>query len=110
MGKKGKRSKLGETHSTFTVNWGELSDKDWWKRLGLGSDSPAKPVEEDLINHPPHYTRGKIEVIDFIEDQALGYHESNALKYICRARWKGKELSDLKKAIWYLNRKIQRMA
>ncbi len=60
----------------------------------------------DLVNHPIHYTKGKIEVIDFIEDQKLGYKEGNVVKYVCRARYKGK-LQDLKKAQWYLNRLIE---
>ncbi len=62
----------------------------------------------DTINHPPHYTSGKIEVIDFIEDQHLGYHLGNVIKYVCRAGKKDpeKEIEDLKKAEWYLVRYI----
>lgn len=63
-------------------------------------------VEEDVINHPSHYTRGKIEVIDFIEDQQLPYHLGNVIKYIARAGYKGDKLEDLKKARWYLDRYI----
>ena len=61
----------------------------------------------DPINHPEHYNQGKIEVIDFIEDQELPYHEANAVKYVCRSRFKGNRVQDLKKAVWYLNRRIQ---
>lgn len=65
----------------------------------------------DIVNHPSHYTDGKIEVINFIEDKGLNFHRGNAVKYIARAGKKNpaKEVEDLKKAIWYLNRKIQRM-
>lgn len=66
----------------------------------------VKVVEEDVINHPSHYTRGKIEVIDFIEDQQLPYHLGNVIKYIARAGHKGDKLEDLKKARWYLDRYI----
>ena len=66
----------------------------------------VKVVEEDVINHPSHYTRGKIEVIDFIEDQRLPYHLGNVIKYIARAGYKGDKLEDLKKARWYLDRYI----
>lgn len=62
---------------------------------------------EDLVNHPEHYTKGKIEVIEFIEDQDLEYHESNVVKYVARAKHKGKRIEDLKKALWYLDRKIR---
>jgi hypothetical protein len=63
----------------------------------------------DAVDHPPHYNFGKIEVIDFIEDQQLGFHEGNTVKYVARARHKGRELEDLKKARWYLDRKIQQL-
>ena len=65
----------------------------------------------DVVNHPSHYTDGKIEVIDFIEDKGLNFHRGNAVKYIARAGKKNtaKEVEDLKKAVWYLNREIQRM-
>lgn len=64
------------------------------------------PKKEDVINHPSHYTRGNIEVIDFIEDQQLPYHLGNVIKYIARAGHKGDKLEDLKKARWYLDRYI----
>ena len=35
---------------------------------------------EDAVNHPLHYTSGKIETIDFIEDQGLNFHRGNAVK------------------------------
>ena len=65
----------------------------------------------DVVNHPSHYTDGKIEVRDFIEDKGLNFHRGNAVKYIARAGKKNpaKEVEDLKKAVWYLNREIQRM-
>lgn len=63
----------------------------------------------DPVNHPPHYTFGKIEVIDVIEDWELGFHEGNTVKYIARAKHKNNELEDLKKARWYLDRKISQL-
>ena len=65
----------------------------------------------DFVNHPSHYTDGKIEVIDFIEDKGLNFHRGNAVKYIARAGKKDseKEVEDLRKAVWYLNREITRL-
>lgn len=63
-------------------------------------------IKHDAVNHPSHYTRGRIEVIDFIEDQQLPYHLGNVIKYIARAGYKGDKLEDLKKARWYLDRYI----
>lgn len=63
----------------------------------------------DLVNHPQHYTFGKIEVIDAIEDWQLGFHEGNVVKYVARAKHKGRELEDLRKGAWYLNRRIKNL-
>ena len=62
----------------------------------------------DPVNHPAHYTSGKIEVIDYIEDQKLPYHLGNTVKYISRAGKKDKDktVEDLKKAVWYIQRYI----
>lgn len=60
----------------------------------------------NVIDHPSHYNRGKIEVIDFIEDQGLSFHLGNVIKYVTRAGAKGDKLEDLKKARWYLDRYI----
>jgi len=65
------------------------------------------PTLVDMINHPPHYTSGGIETIDFIEAKNLGYNLGNAIKYIARSGKKGDALQDLQKAIWYLNREIR---
>jgi hypothetical protein len=60
----------------------------------------------DPINKPAHYNAGKIEVIDFIEDQGFGFHLANVVKYVSRAAHKGDIVTDLKKARWYLDRFI----
>ena len=74
------------------------------KRKTRKTRKSAAPVE--TVNHPAHYNSGKIEVIDFIEDQQLGFHAGNVIKYVARCRHKG-GLEDLKKARWYLERLIQ---
>lgn len=63
----------------------------------------------EAVNHPSHYNAGKIEVIDAIEDWKLDFHEGNVVKYVARAKHKGKELEDLEKAAWYLNRRIENL-
>lgn len=63
----------------------------------------------DVVNHPKHYTFGKFEVIDVLEDWQLDFHLGNAVKYIARHRHKGRPLEDLKKARWYLERAIQNL-
>lgn len=65
----------------------------------------------DNVNHPSHYTRGfgGHEVIGITE--WLSFNRGNAVKYLCRAGKKkgADELEDLNKALWYLNREIQRV-
>lgn len=67
----------------------------------------------DNVNHPSHYNTGRIEVIDAIEDWGFGegFNRGNAIKYIVRAGKKEakKEIEDLEKARWYLNREINRL-
>lgn len=71
----------------------------------ITTDKKHNPIS-NVIDHPSHYNRGKIEVIDFIEDQGLSFHLGNVIKYITRAGSKGDKLEDLKKARWYLDRYI----
>ena len=71
-------------------------------------EDPRVP-QFDNVNHPEHYRAGGIETIDFIEAKDLNYRLGNAVKYITRAKHKGNELEDLKKAQWYLNREINKL-
>jgi hypothetical protein len=69
----------------------------------------AKFEEVDMVNHPPHYTTGGIETIDFIEaklsaEEFTGYCRGNAMKYLSRAGLKGPSEEDIRKAKWYLDR------
>ena len=66
--------------------------------------------DQDMVNHPRHYTSGKIEVIKIMEDQLnpeeyRGYIKGQVIKYITRERHKN-GIEDLKKAHWYLTRLI----
>lgn len=71
----------------------------------------------DEVNNPQHYTDTKIEVIEYIEDKNLGFCLGNVVKYISRAGKKHsagktdkeKEIQDLKKAKWYLERRIKEL-
>lgn len=61
----------------------------------------------DPVN-PDHYRRhlSGIECIQITEH--MGFCLGNAMKYIWRADLKANPLEDLKKAVWYLEREIQR--
>ena len=59
-------------------------------------------MKYDNVEHPLHYNQYPHEVIELTEN--LGFCLGNAVKYILRAPFKGKEVEDLQKAKWYLNR------
>ena len=60
------------------------------------------------VSHPSHYNQG-IEAIDVIESWGLNFSLGNVIKYTLRAPYKGKEIEDLEKAKWYLEREIIRL-
>lgn len=70
-------------------------------------DSEEKP---DNVNHPSHYTNGKYECIDVMEDvfgenAIKTYCLLNAFKYMYRCQYKhNTPTEDIKKTVWYLNK------
>ena len=60
------------------------------------------------VSHPSHYNQG-IEPIDIIESWGLNFSLGNAIKYILRSPYKGKQIEDLEKARWYIDREINRL-
>lgn len=70
-----------------------------------------KSNNDDVINHPNHYTQGKYEVIDIIENATKDLKGiqavcvGNVLKYILRFQYKN-GVEDIKKAKWYLDKLI----
>lgn len=67
----------------------------------------AHPIK-DVVNHPPHYTAhpSGVECIQITE--TMNFCLGNAVKYIWRADLKDDAIEDLKKAVWYVNREIER--
>ena len=63
----------------------------------------------DLVDHPPHYNHGKYETIDVIEEWGLDFHCGSAIKYISRHKHKGQARRDIEKAIWYLQRYLEKL-
>lgn len=66
----------------------------------------------EAVNHPQHYGGDTTyEAIKVIEAWELDFCLGNTVKYISRAgkKDKAKELEDLKKAEWYLQRRIKQL-
>jgi hypothetical protein len=71
-------------------------------------------MDQDLVNHPPHYTSGRVETIDFIEDcvqqapdAVVGGLQWQVLKYMSRLWLKDDPALDAGKARFYLDRLIR---
>jgi hypothetical protein len=67
-------------------------------------------MDKEMVNHPNHYggESNPYEAIKVIDAWSLDFCLGNTVKYISRAGKKhpDKELEDLKKALWYLQHKI----
>ena len=70
-------------------------------------------MEKEMVKNPIHYggADNQYEAIKVIEAWDLDFHLGNTVKYISRAGKKDtdKEIQDLKKAAWYLERKIKNL-
>ncbi len=82
-----------------------MNDQEILKRIA----EIQSEQQDDPVNHPSHYTYGKIECLDYIEDKGFGFNLGNAVKYITRAGHKKDAVEDLKKAVFYINREIRNL-
>lgn len=80
------------------------------------SSDNERAVAHDNVNHPAHYTAGGIECIDCIESMiapiknpTYAFLTGQSLKYLARYTMKN-GVEDLKKARWYLDRLIGKVA
>ena len=92
-----------------TLTMAEIGLKDALAKARGEVQAHVTKITTDMVNHPPHYTAGGIETIDFIEAKKLGYNLGNVIKYITRSDLKGDKLENLEKAQWYLNREINNL-
>ena len=104
-------------YDKFRKDWDHFNE--WYSKV---DQNTFKVLEEEIeypygkddrVNSPSHYTAGKVEAIDIIEDAIaeapspnLGFLQAQVLKYLLRLWLKDNPLEDAKKAQWYLNRLI----
>ena len=89
--------------------------KEQMEALASGRFTVTKtpPPLCDVVNHPAHYTAGKVECIDALEAVTEGLEgieavcTANAIKYLWRWKRKGGN-EDLQKAKWYIDHMLQR--
>ena len=96
-------------------------DEKAFKQWGQGfipfsaySEDSISLGSTDMVNSPAHYTRGKQEAIEIIEEAikdaptpVQGMLQAQVLKYLLRLWLKVDSAEDAKKARWYLDRLIK---
>ena len=133
----GKDAAMNRAAKKFTLLEGKHAKNDMWLDIdkwtgqedehhrllpkpirGLAENSITSTnfTPDDRVNSPSHYTRGKQEVIDTIEESIQdaptpiqGMLQAQVLKYMLRVWLKDSPLEDLKKAQWYLTRLIDKL-
>lgn len=110
---------LNDMKLTWRLTWDEEVSDSWDLEAAeyLHKDLSTKNIEpvpadciavSDPVNHPSHYTQGKVECIDAME-QALGtevvkgFCLGNTFKYLWRHTAKNGQ-EDVEKAVWYFDR------
>ncbi len=68
-----------------------------------------KNEHDESVNHPSHYTNHPSGIECIAITQHMSFCLGNAIKYIWRSGEKGREIEDLKKAAWYIDREIMRI-
>ena len=81
--------------------------------ISFGLSNMKSFTSEDRVNSPSHYTKGKVEAIEIIEDAIeeapsvpAGMLQAQVLKYLLRLWLKDNPAEDARKAQWYLNRLV----
>lgn len=98
-----------ETGKKLTEGTYELETKfdgDQPYLIGYLNNETGSTEKEDMVNHPPHYIKGDMECIDWIEaaltpEEFRGYLKGSILKYFWRHEDKGSPVLDLGKLGWY---------
>ena len=96
---------------------GNFSEESFFPTLKFTNDKlweyGEKEVTTDMVNSPAHYTAGRYEAIEVIEDaieaapsNKQGFLQAQVLKYLLRLWYKSNGKEDAEKAQWYLNRLV----
>jgi hypothetical protein len=91
----------------------KISPNEVWTNIPKADNNIGITVstggnKKEMVNHPSHYQSSRFEVIDIIEEFNLDFRIGNAIKYILRAGKKGNTKEDLRKAMWYISRYIEK--
>ena len=95
-------------HYDMTTEKGRQEVWELFSKVNQDDDDDYED-EHDVVHNPAHYNTGSIECIEAIEESMSsvafkGYLKGNCLKYLWRYDYKGKQVEDLQKAGWYLQK------
>ena len=87
---------------------GFVVEKDSSFTFNVLDESATLVMRNDPVNHPKHYVShaSGIECIQITEH--MGFNLGNAIKYLWRADLKADAIEDMKKAVWYIQREIDK--
>jgi len=94
------------------VKWRDEEPSEYKNGIREGTEKTPEP---DMIQNPPHYKQYSFEPIDIITEVVkeyppeIGFHVGTVLKYLFRSPFKGKQLQDIEKAEYYLQRAIKEL-
>lgn len=90
--------RVKETNTTTTTTTGPENNVGY-----------VQVMQPETVNHPKHCkpTKNAIEPLEYIRSHNMDFLTGNIIKYVSRAKHKGKELEDLKKAKFYLDELIK---
>ena len=95
---------------------GDIISFEQWHKESMFENKESIFENDDRVNSPSHYTTGKVEAIEVIEDaineapsMQTGMLHAQVLKYMLRLWLKDNPLEDAKKAQWYLTRLISKL-
>ena len=103
--------KIEAINEAVEKNWNNIYDKrvkDFSRFENKETKLIFKIEEKEMVDHPSHYNQG-IETIEYIESWSMNFNTGNVIKYVTRAGYKNNQLEDMKKAMWYLQREIDRL-
>tara|TARA_R100001443_G_scaffold105850_1_gene115027 strand:+ start:64 stop:561 length:498 start_codon:yes stop_codon:yes gene_type:complete len=116
-----KKSMVNLVKDMTPIQLNELSDvvEDTREQVGgfiksdievvVEEDCKQKYSYEQSVNHPSHYNKTSLEVIDAIDIWGLNFSEGNVIKYLLRAKHKNNAREDLEKALWYVQRLLDNL-
>jgi hypothetical protein len=110
-----KETRMAKPKFRMQETYADFSDEqmaDMMRRMTESQGAGQPAITADMVNHPPHYTKGGMETIDIMEakstpEEFKGHLKLTALKYLTRAGHKESELQDAKKTQWYVNRWVK---